>query len=1324
MIPIVSQRLLRYLVAPVTIALFSYVLYLHAAPAISEKTITVVNQELQDPVWKKKWDEARILAQQEDYDSAIEKYLEVLQEKPHIEEVKWELSRNYIVVEEYEKALLLLEGLLETAPDKIDYLVSAGQTALALGKTDQALKFYGKVLALDPEGVHSETALLGMIESLKVQGKVPLAIPLMEQLYGRGVQRPELLIDLARHYSETANLEKGAYYYRQLLSSYTVEPEIRTEAAAVFEKVGNFEEAARQWEIYLESNPEKIEPRVKLVEYYLERDDDETALDHLQVLLDKNVNRQKYLLQAARINLYGLGRSDKALSYFEQYREEFPDGVDVSKEISNLHLILANDLLAIVENDGVLKLWQDLARVTPDRIGIYRAMAEMLEEMGRKRESDLIEVLQIINAHEPDDFEIIAKIAKLHIKNRMYSDCLSFLAQVDKKQQSGEAYLLLKAQCLDGAGLDFDLLQNYAAYLQKKPKDAKARTEAITLASKLGLVKQMQTLYQQRQPADNASVDEAYIHGLIANGLTDEAYRSYLSKHELADDTGSEMRIRRDLAFQYVRQNRLFKAEQLLRSFAADHPESAYSYLLLAHYFIVRQDSAKAAVWLSALEKKNGSSELSLSPEQRSVLFYEKLLLDQLYSKVGIYQKSVAYLNDRIKADQIVAEDVDILIFAARHYLLTNRYDECIKLIKRYQQKFKGVDRLDSLMFVARQNKAGRRPLAIKKIFKKLPLSLAFSLSDQLLDLGRYDEAKRLLAEIAASLPESTRTTLKLAAANFATSDYETSYENYTILSQNFAEESYFREQLLRIENLQGKPDSIFNIYSVATDDSGRKSYIACSYDSMDYPEAKLMWARALWSEDRWEEALDVYGLLDTELQREIDQLIEIIQDRPESAVRIPGFSADYFSARKHENELIDLVMGTTFLADHLAHQINTVSSDYYDYYRWAKIVEKEMTAKSSLKAREFYQAEIDYQQLIEEESEVATEIYPDLATIYGRLGRFQEESEVLETIKEKSIFYPDLAQMSEMNIRRRQPFLSFDFQYLEEEGRDGYKDITQKYAGLGLQIKPTIYQEAGMVAGRNEYGDSLASTLAKSNYILGTYAIQFNDFFDGEFKFGFEDFDTDGKSFLHYDFALKGYLEQRVELLAAVKQRPVYDTIESLEQGIYKQDFQLGFNLDYLFGLFFGFDLSLSNYNDDNEGDRYYLWSSYRWFGDRSSLDFTYSYLNIQNKITNESFTDVSPDSLEEGPSYWSPGDYWKHGLTALYKLELWPTGRLQSGTSSFSAMYGVGYEQGDVLVQEFETNILLEISPSFLVKGSFSTVISDDYDNLKGYFSVVYRW
>ncbi|MFW2369129.1 MAG: hypothetical protein ACN4GW_22155, partial [Desulforhopalus sp.] len=489
-------------------------------------------------------------------------------------------------------------------------------------------------------------------------------------------------------------------------------------------------------------------------------------------------------------------------------------------------------------------------------------------------------------------------------------------------------------------------------------------------------------------------------------------------------------------------------------------------------------------------------------------------------------------------------------------------------------------------------------------------------------------------------------------------------------------------------------------------------------------PEAKLMWARALWSEDKWEESLDVYGLLDTELQRDIDRLVDQLQSHPQLRNQASEYIAESGNSNMGDAEFIDLLMSTDFVVANMGSEINKISAGYYNDYRWSKIVNKERTAKSSLKAREFYQAEVDYQELFQEDDELTEPNYPDLATVYGRLGRHKEESKLLETIQERSILSPDLARATEKSIRRQQPFLSLDGMYKREEGRDGYKNITQKYLGVGLEIKPTLSQEIGVRAGRSEYGNSFSSTLAKSNYLLGNYAIQFGDNTEGSVKLGFEDFETDGDSFVIYDVALKSSLEQRVELYGAIKQGPVDDTIGSLENNIYRKDVQFGFNLDYLFGLFLGFDLSFHDYNDSNEGERYYLWGAYRWFGDRSSADLTYSYLKLQNEIDNIFAEEAGFGDEGEGLSYWSPGDYWKHRLAALYKFELWPTGRLQSGTSSFSAMYAIGYEKEDVLVHEFEANILLEIGQPFLVKGTFSTLNSDDYDNLKGYISLIYRW
>ena len=306
-------------------------------------------------------------------------------------------------------------------------------------------------------------------------------------------------------------------------------------------------------------------------------------------LLDKDIRPEHYLLAVANTYLYGLGRTDRALHYFQSYQEEFPQGRDVSDEITTLQLILANDLLAIVENDGVWMLWRDLARVTPDRVGIYRAMADMLEELGKEREKDLLEILRIIHIHEPEDFNIVEKISLLLVKNKLYDECLKFLNGTRENSSAKAQYYLFRAQCEAGLAMDLQRLESYSKYLDIRPKDLSVRRDAIELSGQLGLVEKMRKVYNSAPSGKGGigvALSESYFHGLIQNDLLNEAHDFFYQIQDQKLDDLSAMRISRALAKGYLSQNRRFIAEQVLREYAAAHPDNAFSFLLLAGHHL------------------------------------------------------------------------------------------------------------------------------------------------------------------------------------------------------------------------------------------------------------------------------------------------------------------------------------------------------------------------------------------------------------------------------------------------------------------------------------------------------------------------------------------------------------------------------------------------------------------------------------------------------------------------------------------------------------------------------------------------------------------
>jgi predicted DNA-binding protein YlxM (UPF0122 family) len=459
--------------------------------------------------------------------------------------------------------------------------------------------------------------------------------------------------------------------------------------------------------------------------------------------------------------------------------------------------------------------------------------------------------------------------------------------------------------------------------------------------------------------------------------------------------------------------------------------------------------------------------------------------------------------------------------------------------------------------------------------------------------------------------------------------------------------------------------------------------------------------------------------------------LKEAIQPLLEQTKQMSGYRSssdeffwDSFLDSGDETSSLDQIMSSAFFAANLDADITMQSAENFETYRWLKIVSKEREAKQALNQREFYQAEKRYQELVEEENVQDVNVYSDLATVYSRLERYAKETELLEKIKEQKASYPQLKSVFEKNINRRRPQLSFESLFREEDGRNNAINIKQQYLGLGLKIQPTLYQETGFQAGRSIYGDSSDNSILTSNILGAHYALFFGDEAALHSRFGFEDIKEDGNTYVFYDIKLSGRLAESVEGFARMDQELVSDTVLSLSEGIYRRDVQAGITIDYLPSIFLGIDFTYREYSDDNDGKRFHLWSSYRLFSDVNSLDVTYDYVKMENSFDSDQQISDQSGVTTNAPVYWSPGNYWKHGLTARVKRELWPPGKRQSGDSYVAAKYGIGYEAGDNVIQQFELDILLEISTPFLLKGTFISDWSGDYSRTKAFATFVYRW
>ena len=1268
------------------------------------------------------WDDGRAHTRNQQYEKAIPYYLEVLKQKPNIEEVKWELCRVYMETKQYDEASLLLDSLLEINGNRIEYLLAAGNISLLTQKENQAVLYFGQALEQDPGGKFYLESLEGLIEAMIRQGKRQLAIPLMEQLYQSGGATPELLLNLAQSSSEAGNLEKANFYYQELISKYRISPPVMRQAAYVLEQLEEYDSAAALWERYL-GEVADIYLRQKLADYYLAEMKYQEALPHLIILLDRGINREEYLLQVGNIYLLTLGRADKALGYFERYASEFPEGEDVSTEIENIRLILANNLLSIVENNGVWTLWTDLAKITPDRVGIYRAMADLLEALGKNKE--LLEVLQIIHIHRPGDLQIRLKLSSLYYQNGSYQRCLDTLNEIKDSDNLSSDYFQLRMRCEQELLLDQALVASYLAYLDRYPDDEAARLKAIMLGGAIGNLEAVHKLLEGYGKLDNkrsgsdVAIAKAGVDALVLNQFYTEAENlvSAILKQDVIDEDVYNLFSRESARIKFLK-GMVFSAEQQLRVSLIKSSGNLYFIFDLVDNAIKNEDGKSALAWLSLAENQLlEEKRFNDMTDDVSHLKYFKLKIYLLSGKSELMRKEAHAHLDLLGPTRVTNRyDLEIFKLLIADYYRDKSYKLYKNTIAAYSRHLKNRGVVDVLLLLVPDPAEDKIKDSWSAVFSKNSESELFEIYEFLLMLKETEIASALLGHLENRLQDSVRLEISWAKIYLDQYQYDKAAQHYLALAERYPEEKHFADQVVKIEEYRGE---------VRGESSQSGLVEGGSVPQTDGTvEQQLEQARALWLRDNETEALKIYENLEISLREELSPLLELVKYSPEytSISQITFWNSLLTS--EHDIEILDHVMNSSFFAAHLNDEISRKTAESYENYRWIKIVVKERKAKQALNQREFYQAEKRYQELLEEENIQSANVYTDLATVYNRLGRYAKETELLEKIKEQQIQYPQLQTVVEKNKNRRRPQLFFDGLFLEADGRNGDIDIKRQYLGLGLKIQPTLYQEAGFQAGRNIYGNSEDSSVLTSNALAVNYALFFGEDAALSAKIGFEDIEEVGNAYFLYDLRLSGRLAKSVEGFVKMDQMLVSDTVDSLSEGIYRRDIQAGVTIDYVPRLFLGIDFTYRDYNDDNDGKRFHLWSSYRVFSDVNNFDITYDYVKLENKIDSEQQFSDRGELTDIDLGYWSPGTYWRHSLKARVKRELWPLGKRQGGTSFVAAQYGLGYEEGDNFLQQFELDILLEISAPFLLKGTFVSDWSDDYNSTKAYATFVYRW
>ena len=1295
---------------------------------LSRIEVNISAQDSTEPTWKTLWDQARTQIHEGELHAARILYQELLKQKPNIVEARWEYCKLLVTIEDFAEAAQVIEVLLELEPNNHEYLITAGELTLINKHYSKAVDYYGQVYEASPYGEYAESAIKGLVKGFRGLGKEQSAYFLLEQYYQRNNSNIEILTDLARLSKKLGYNPKARFYYSRLAEINPTDKTILATTADLHEKEGLYDKAADYWSRYLNLDDDYLPFHRKLAQYYLNSNNAEKALVHLIKVYKQDRLSTALALQIGEIYNSQLNRPDKALLYFEQYNRSFPFNDRVAGEITQIRKSLAQQYLPIVENDAANKLWQDLDLITLNKKGLFLSMADLLEEQGKIEHE--ASILEILHNEEPENLVLTYRLALLYKQLNRVEKSYTLLLALDKRSYSDKEYLLAKSEIELLKKLELQGLNSLVRYLDSNPENLKVVEDIIRLAGKLGLVDELIQTWQKR-PVNKIKGPEIFRLGLVYteslrnNSLYSSAEMIY---EDLIQRFSKNNKILPDIYFHRAdslyHAGFVFEAEQSIRQILAKDLEVDSSLQKLVEMAIQQRQYSQARSWLNLLAMRMGIEELAEVEEQLPQV------LHFLNVEILIGERE---LDD---AEERLLNHKNYTAYSKNNEAFKNKSDRYLAIIYYIQDEYelsleklnslRVADAIDEEMYVLEdsiQTYQGKTD-ALQKQLQKPSVSQLIERAEYYQMYDRDEKALITIEEVLSILPNSVRGQLVKLNILSAQAQYDKALQLIATLKPDDTDSNYLERRILEIEFKSGNFAEVVKSVPYEEIETTDKPQNKEAISRDDFFWRQLLLARALWAENRREEAIKVYDSL---LAVPVDTIFLEKMEVQNVNFNLPPLKKSLLNVITFTNpaqpDPMTTIMDPQFFTQNIGDPVDDIAASLYGKYRWQKLIRKELSARQAIEERDYYRAEKEYLALIKEEK--SEETLFDLAYIYNKLGYYGKEAELFELLKKKSPLYPGLDEYIDASVLKRQPRIAGTFINSRREGRDGYINMKKRSWGVEGWLMPTFDQEIKIGLFRNAYSSFDRQEKTDSNRLEMMYSTYFEDSLDLNIGIGTDNPTDSGTTEVLYKFEIRSRLSDSVEAYGRFEQDLVEDTIRSVTDSIVYRDLEAGFKYDLIPRLFLGADYRFRMYSDDNEQNRYKLWTMYHLFGELKQFKLKYSYENIRNNSANVGRDeDFSNFFRFDDRVYWSPNHYWQHLFTAHYKHIFDVSVEPEAPLSYFSFDYSYGYEEDFNQLHAFDVNIFLEMDRHFLLKGNVNHINGDDYEETFAVFSLIYRW
>jgi tetratricopeptide (TPR) repeat protein len=1195
---------------------------------------------------------------------------------------------------DYEKARSHFTILSRNEDVELDVLYKTAKTYDRLGLEQQASIYWERFLVREPENIEAHKFLAQYFEKVEQPDR---SLSHFRAVLAQNPEDSFIYKRVGKLYEKTGEPGKAVLYYEKYLKQYPNDPEVSHQIASINSAV-----------------MKKGKTRAPL--------QDETTFD----FQDKTEN-----LKGIIRNLEDAGRYEDTIPFYKEL-------IDINPENNEILTALANDLIAIGNNKGNVSMLGFLSAIAAENISIYRSMAELLRRMRRKEE--LLAVLHKIHELDPGDNITTQELAILYLNRGEPVLSRKYFAELSESDCSNSLCLEARALLAEKLDLPAHRLQDYETLLKQQPGNAEIRFATIALAAQMGLLDTavFHASYLQISPP---SVESHELKVLLAEVYRDSGYlsRAIERYNAIIEQTSGKneavvqhFRIRSwlGMAESYEQLGLLYEAEQALRRALVLEENRIPILEALFHLFLRSGRIAESEIWLQALNLELDASQQVMAT-QTNLGWKKEFFQAEMYSAAGdyglavdMYRQAEVQLLEYRKNKALpqnageATKEYRIRTHLAAGLLQAREYAEAEQIVLTLKNSHAGE--LELLVLLEQIYLAWGQDAKVEKIAEEVREYAAQDFGRQL-NLARlyrkYNEISRQseAAEKATTQePESLAAKHLLVDALIQQGEYFSALELLNRFLENYPDNNLFLSQqaglLAKVGSFQ---DALAVTEMILAETPERRDIV-------------LLQARILWEMNRWKDSLSLY---ETIVNPPVEELLERkIQEQRLTVDQSPTNNPWWEVITFREGTpltISQVIMSPQQAADfsESGQIVNSVAAQDYALYRWQDRFNKELSVRRFVMRREYYHAANKLESYIKEFGSNDFLLY-DLAGLYSKLERLNDEATLYRKIAAQNANFPGLSEAVQRNNLKRRPtiFLAYIMQY--DDGWDGYMGVRQNiFQGGGKYYKTTNQEWNFNIARINYQSTRNAQNLLGWRTIL-TYDAKLSQSLGLSLAGGVEKLQSVYDDTPLWSGAFTGKIADEMRAVFSAKQDVVADTIASLKRNIKRRDYKIELMFDLFPRILLGGYYDLIDYSDSNWTHNYTFWASYIFWPEPTLLKISYNYDFYDSHEGQNPGVPIDDGFAPNDHPYWSPVNYWITRFSFYFKHQL-SNDTLARGVPSYYAIeYSFGYDSEDNDLHEFKASLNFEIAKNYILSASYGFMNLDVYKHEEALVSLMYRF